>query len=78
MAIEYKRNRALFTDMVSVDDAEGLLNWLQSKPKARIDLAACTHVHPANVQVLMAARCGVIAWPADAGLRAWLETALNS
>ena len=76
MTIEYEEDRAQFLDIVSVDAAEGLLEWLQNRPGATIDLAACTHLHPANLQVLMAAGGGVAVWPNDVNLRAWLETAL--
>lgn len=78
MAIEYKKKVVVLTDIVNVDDAEGLLEWLQDKPSAKVDLSACTHLHPANLQVLMAARCRVTHWPQDAGLRTWLETALSA
>lgn len=76
MAIEYKKKVVVMSDIVSVDDAEGLLEWLQNKPAAKVDLSTCTHLHPANLQVLMAAQCRVTHWPQDAGLRTWLETAL--
>lgn len=78
MPIEYKKNQALFRDIASVDEAEGLLEWLQNKPAARIDLGACTHLHPANLQVLMAAQSPIAVWPKDAPLRAWLETVLKT
>ena len=76
MAIEFKKNLALFRDVVSVDEAEGLLEWLQKCPAGKVDLAACSHLHPANLQVLMAARARVHAWPEDNLLAAWLKTAL--
>ena len=78
MPIEYKKNEALFRDIASVDEAEGLLEWLQKKPNARVDLGACTHLHPANLQVLMAAKSRIAVWPNDANLRTWLATALKS
>ncbi len=78
MAIQYKKNLVLMSDVVSVEDAEALLEWLQRKPTARVDLSACTHLHPANLQVLMAAKTTVSAWPAEAGLAAWLKSALNA
>lgn len=78
MAIEYKKKLAIFRDVVSVDEAEGLLEWLQNKPAAKIDLEDCTHLHPANLQVLMAAKNRIIAWPDDVDLCAWLEPALKS
>jgi hypothetical protein len=77
MPIEYKKNQALFRDIVSVEEAEGLLEWLQNKPAAKVDLGVCTHLHPANLQVLMAANRRIAVWPNDANLRAWLETALK-
>jgi hypothetical protein len=77
MPIEYKKNQVVFRDIVSVDEAEGLLEWLQNKPAAKVDLGACTHLHPANLQVLMAAKVRITIWPNDAKLRAWLETALK-
>jgi hypothetical protein len=77
MPIEYKKNQATLREIVSVEDAEALLGWLQNKPSAKIDLSDCSHLHPANLQVLMAAKCRVSAWPTDAGLRAWIEPALQ-
>jgi hypothetical protein len=41
MPIEFQKKSAVFRDIVGVDEAEGLLEWLQNKPKVRIDLAAC-------------------------------------
>ena len=77
MAIEYKKNCAVFSEVVSVENAEALLEWLQKKSAARVDLAACTHLHPANLQVLMVAKPVISAWPRDVGLAAWLVTALR-
>ena len=77
MAIEYKKNLAVFSDVVSVEDAEALLEWLQKKSAAHVDLSACTHLHPANLQVLMAAKPAISAWPIDIGLAAWLKSALS-
>ena len=77
MAIVYKKNSAVLSDAVSVEEAEALLEWLQKKSAARMDLSACTHLHPANLQVLMAAKCRVSAWPVDVNLRNWIEPALS-
>lgn len=77
MGIEYKNNLAIFSEVVSVEDAEALLEWLQQKAAARIDLSACAHLHPANLQVLMAAKPVIKSWPDDEGLATWLKSALN-
>jgi hypothetical protein len=78
MPISYSKSVATLRDGVSVEAAEELLQWLQGKPKASVHLAACTHVHPANLQVLMAAQVRVQAWPREPELRSWLETILIS
>jgi len=77
MPIEFKRNRAVFKDVVGVEEAEILLDWLQKSPSAKVDLGPCAHLHTANLQVLMASGRGVSSWPRDPDLRAWLEPALN-
>lgn len=76
MAIEYRKSLAVFRDVVSVEDAETLLEWLQKKPSARADFSACTHLHPANLQVLMAAKASVVEWPKDDAFADWLKSAL--
>jgi len=78
MAIQYKKNTAVFSDVVSVDEAEPLLEWLQKKTSIRVDLSSCTHVHPANLQVLMVAKPTISAWPTDTGLASWLQSALRA
>lgn len=76
MPLEFKRNVAVFQGQVGVDEAETLLGWLQRHPAAVADLATCTHLHPANLQVMMAAALRVKAWPAEPVLRQWLQGAL--
>lgn len=63
MPIEYKNNMAVFSDVVSVDEAGGLHEWLQSKHSVRIDLDGCTHLHPEHLLVLMAAKNRILFWP---------------
>ena len=77
MPIEFKKNRVLFRDEVAVEEAEGLLEWLQTRPAARVDLSACSHMHTANLQVLMTAKADITGWPKNAELRAWLEPLLK-
>ncbi|HEY1256108.1 MAG TPA: hypothetical protein VGF01_15135 [Terracidiphilus sp.] len=77
MPIEFKKNRVIFRDVARVEEAEALLEALQKKPTAKVDLAACTHLHTANLQVLMVARPSIDYWPQDAELRTWLEAVLK-
>ena len=78
MAISYKRNMAVLEGTISVEAAEDLLQWLQKHPKAKADLSGCTHLHAADLQVLMAARVPVAVWPRDEDLKTWLTAALPS
>ena len=76
MPIAFKKDRAQFNEIVTVEEAETLLEWLQKHPKGKLDLGACTHLHPANLQVLMAAGCSIQTYPKDSSLAEWLKTAL--
>jgi hypothetical protein len=78
MTIIYKKNKAVFSDVVGAEEAEGLLEWLIKNPKGKADLAGISHLHPANLQVLLAAHCTVTALPKDHGLAAWIAPALKT
>jgi len=52
----------------TVEDALPLLEYLQLHAGAMVDLVACTHVHTAVLQVLMAARPTMVTLPRDAFL----------
>lgn len=78
MPIEFEKHRAVFRGAVAVEEAEGLLEWLQNEPSAKVELSECSHLHTANLQVLMAAKAEVASWPNDSDLCAWLATALKS
>jgi ABC-type transporter Mla MlaB component len=81
MTIELKDGALVCAGALTVEDAEQLLQLLLERPApsapVEADLAACGHAHSACLQVLMAARVRVSAWPADAALAAWLQAALN-
>ncbi len=77
MPIEFIADQVIIRDIASVEEAEALLERLQMSPHATVDLAACTHLHTANLQVLMAARPVIATWPENIELRAWLEGALK-
>jgi hypothetical protein len=65
-------------DVISVEDAEPLLEALQNVSSPLVDLSDCAHVHPANIQVLLAAGALVKAWPTDPSLAMWLKSVLAS
>ena len=78
MGIKYEKNTARLFDFVSVEEAEGLLEWLQTQPTRRLDLARCEHLHAAVLQLIMALQPRIAAWPKDPGLAGWLRETLES
>jgi len=77
MGIEFKEKTAYLFGNVSAEEAETLLGWLQREKNASVDLSDCTHLHTANLQVLMAAQPNIIIWPQDQELAFWLKNALG-
>jgi hypothetical protein len=78
MAMEFHDKKVILSGAVGVEDAEALLKWLQKRPYARVVFSHCTHVHPANLQVLLAAGVAVSAWPEDEALASWLRSIFQS
>ena len=77
MPIEFQNKKAIFSDIVTVDEAETLLEWLQQNPDAVIDLSCLSHMHTACLQVLMAADPDFSSWPEDESLMRWLRSAFK-
>lgn len=74
--IRYEANCAYLEEVVGIEEASGLLEWLQNAPQGELDLQACTHMHAANLQVLMVKRPRIVAMPTAPNLYAWLSAAL--
>jgi hypothetical protein len=65
MSIRYLKKHAALEGIVSVDDAEGLSQWLQQHAAPAVHLGKCEHLHGAVLQVLLARRPKLVAPPAD-------------
>ncbi len=78
MPFEFRKKQVLLQGTIGVEEAEPLLEWLQKKPSATADLSACQHLHPANLQVLLAAGTRIDRWPADPVLAQFLQSILVS
>lgn len=76
MPMHFAPERATLSGLIGVEDAELLLEQALTWTAAQVDLRECTHLHPANLQVLLAARCRVVHWPTDPTLAAWLTSVL--
>ena len=76
MPIELSASTLIARELLSVEEAETVLEWLIQHPHGQLDLADCTHVHAASLQVLLAARPTIAAWPRHDALADWLQAAL--
>lgn len=76
MPIRLEKTLAVLEGVCAVEEAESLLDWLKSRKRPRIDLSRCEHLHTAVLQLLIAAKPAIVAWPEDAEWRRWLSGAL--
>jgi hypothetical protein len=76
MPLRFAKNTVVFEEVCAVEEALPLLEFLQAHPTARVNLRACTHMHTAILQVLMALAPKVAALPTEAFLQRWLAPAL--
>lgn len=77
MPVQYKKTVAQLTGSCTVEEAEGLVEWLAANPRGRVNLRDCEHLHTAVLQVLLALRPPVSAPPADAFIARCLPTELT-
>jgi hypothetical protein len=73
MAVRYLKKHAALEGHVSVEEAEGLANWLRAQPAPAVHLGKCDQVHAAVLQTLLALKPRIVAAPADATLAAVLS-----
>lgn len=66
---------AAVSGAMTVEDAEPLLRELLTNPQLALDLQACTHVHAATLQVLMALRPSLQHPPIDGPMHGLLSAA---
>ena len=72
MPIRFDGAVARFEGACSVEEALPLNDWLLTTADARLDLGACTELHTAVLQVLMAAKRPVAVPPENAFLSRWV------
>jgi hypothetical protein len=65
MPISYADDCAVFAGHCAPEEAEALLDWLRRTPDPGADLGACSGLHTALAQLLLAARARLVAPPAD-------------
>jgi hypothetical protein len=73
MSVRYLKKHAALEGVVTVEEAEGLLQWLRQQTSPAVHLGKCSHLHGAALQVLLALKPRLVAQPADP----WLQAALG-
>ena len=74
MTIRYLKKHAALEGVVTVEEADSLLQWLRSQSRPAVHLGKCQHLHSAALQVLLAVRPRVVEAPSDR----WLALALGA
>lgn len=72
MGIRFLKRYAALENVVSVEDAEALMQWLRVQKRPAVHLVRCSHMHAAVLQVLLVLQPKVLSMPANA----WLQAAL--
>ena len=77
MPLVFTEARVRFEDVCTVEDALPLLEFLKGIDAPEVDLSACTYLHTALLQLLLAARPGMAAQPTDPALARWVAPLLT-
>jgi hypothetical protein len=77
MPLRFGKNTVVFEEDCTVEEALPLLEYFQAHPGARVNLRACTHLHTAVLQVLMAVAPKIAALPTEPFLELWLTPLLG-
>lgn len=77
MALDLKKTVATLSGVVTVQEAEPLLEWLQATPRGKLSLTDCEHLHAAVLQVILRTGATIQKEPADPDLAAWLRSAVG-
>ena len=73
MSVRFLKKHAALEGVVTVEEAEGLSNWLREQARPAVHLGKCEQVHTAALQVLLALKPRLLAPPPEP----WLAQALS-
>ena len=65
MGIRYLKKHAALEEIVTVEDAEALVEWIKKQAKPAVNVSKCVHMHAAVLQVLMATRPHILGEASD-------------
>lgn len=76
MPIRFEERKVVFDGDCTLEEAMALAEWLETGPTATADLSACTGMHTALLQLLLAGGVRLDAPPADPFLARWVAPVL--
>jgi hypothetical protein len=77
MPLVFTETQVRFEAVCTVEDALPLLEYLKANAAPEVDLSACTHLHTALLQLLLAVRPRLASPPADPTLARWVAPLLS-
>jgi len=77
MPVVFSASLARFEDVCTVEEALPLFEFLRSGETLEVDLAACSFLHTALLQLLLTARPVLAAPPTDPDLVRWVGPLLT-
>ncbi len=72
MPLEFRPSEVRLVDTCGAEDALELVDWLSKEERPAVDLAACTNMHPALLQTLLAFKPAISAGPTDPFITQWI------
>lgn len=76
MPLRFGSGEVALTDSCGAEDALELADWLAKEHQPKADLRACSHLHAAVLQTLLAYKPVLSAPPVDPFLLRWVVPAL--
>lgn len=73
MPVEFKESTAIFTETVTVEDAEKIFEWFLTAKEPVVDMTECLHIHTSVLQMLAIFKPHV-KLPDDENLKLWIKS----
>jgi len=77
MPIILKKTVAVLEGICEIEEAEVLLEWLLVNRKGKLNLKQLEHPHTALLQIIIAFKPMISAWPENEAICSWLQPLLK-
>lgn len=72
MAVKFKENKAIFTEVATIEEAEKVFEWILTVKEPVIDMTECSHMHTSVLQLLTLFKPDM-ELPEDEELKQWIK-----